>query len=157
MHQQFRHVDDVRRLYRLDHRMLLVRHQHLHLVCDMENLNLVHQLLVFLDENQKLVNLLLDVLVVDVQQNRDALNLDAVLTLVDVPLDEVDVAQVDVASSYRRNHHQIQRDYFQHVVVVALLVHLKMYLQLVRQVRQEQLALLAQLEFQEQQVFQSLL
>jgi hypothetical protein len=90
---------------------------------------------------------------VDVQQNRDALNLDADLTLVDVPLDEVDVAQVDVASSYRRN----QKDYFQHVVVVALLVHLKMYLQLVRQERQAQLVLLAQQEFQEQQVFQSLL
>jgi hypothetical protein len=39
--------------------MLLVRHQHLHLVCDMANLNLVHLLLVFLDENQKLVRLLL--------------------------------------------------------------------------------------------------
>jgi hypothetical protein len=153
MHQQFRHVDDVRRLYRLDRRMLLVRHQHLHLVCDMENLNLVHRLLVFLDENQKLVNPLLDELVVDVQQNRDALNRDAVRTLADVHLDEVDVVQVDEALSW----HQNQMDCYRHEVDVALLVHLKMYLQLVRRVRQEQLALLAQLEFQEQQVFQSLL
>jgi hypothetical protein len=55
MHQQFRHVDDVRRLYRQDHQMLLVRRRHLHSVCDMENLNLVRQLLVILDVNLKLV------------------------------------------------------------------------------------------------------
>jgi uncharacterized radical SAM superfamily protein len=71
----------------------------------MENLKLVRQLLVNLDVNQKLVHLLLDVLVVDVQQNRDALNLDVVLTLVGVRLDEVDVVQVDVALRYFQNHH----------------------------------------------------
>ena len=71
----------------------------------MENLNSVHLLLVILDVNQKLVNLLLVELVVDVLQNLDELNLDAVLTLVDVLLDEVDVVQVGVASHYYRNHH----------------------------------------------------
>jgi hypothetical protein len=116
MHQQFRHVDDVRRLYYLDHQKNLVRRQHLYLVCDMENLNLVHQLLVNLDEILKLVILLLDALVVDAQQNRDALNLDVVLTLEDVHLDEVDVVQVDVALHW----HQIRTDYFQRVVVVVV-------------------------------------
>jgi uncharacterized radical SAM superfamily protein len=124
MHQQFHHVDGVRRLYRLDRQMLLVRLQRLE--CDKENLNLVHQLLVNLDENQLLVNLLLVGLVVDVQQNRDALNLDVVLTLVDVRLDEVDVVQVDVALHL----HRIQMDYFQRVVVVALLKELKLRAQL---------------------------
>jgi hypothetical protein len=145
MHQQFRRVDDARRLYRLshlDHRMLLVRHQHLHLVCDMANLNLVHRLLVFLDENQKLVRLLLDVLVVDVQQNQDALNRDAVLTLVDVHLDEVDVVQVGVALHCYRN----QMDYFQRGVGVALLKDLMQLALLVR---------LALLVPQAQQVFRS--
>jgi uncharacterized radical SAM superfamily protein len=136
MHQQFRHVDAVRRLYRLDHQMLLVRHQHL--VCDKENLNLVHQLLVILDENQLLVNLLLVELVVDVQQNRDALNLDVVLTLVDVRLDEVDVVQVDVALHL----HRIQKDYFQHVVDVALLKELKESMELKELMQQAPLELL---------------
>jgi hypothetical protein len=82
----------------------------------MENLKLVRQLLVNLDVNQKLVHLLLDVLVVDVQQNRDALNLDVVLTLVGVRLDEVDVVQVDVALRYFQNHHQNQMDCYRHEV-----------------------------------------
>jgi hypothetical protein len=102
--------------------MLLVRLQRLHLVCDMENLNLVHQLLVFLGENQKLVNLLLDAPVVDVQQNRDALNLDADLTLVDVRLDEVDVVLVVAALRWHLN----QMDCYRHEVDVALQVHLKL-------------------------------
>jgi hypothetical protein len=121
MHQQFRHVDDVRRLChpghlnRQDHQMLLVRRRHLHSVCDKENLNLVHQLLVSLDVNQMLVRQLLDVLVVDVQRNLDELNLDADLTLVDV--------------------RRIQTDYFRHVVVVALLVKWMQLVLLVRLVR----------------------
>jgi hypothetical protein len=81
----------------------------------MENLNSVHLLLVILDVNQKLVNLLLVELVVDVQQNLDELNLDAVLTLVDVRPDEVDVVQADVALHL----HQSQMDYFRHVEDVA--------------------------------------
>jgi hypothetical protein len=120
MPQQFRHVDDVRRLYLLGHQMLLVHHRHLHLVCDMENLNLAHQLLVILDVHQKLVNPLLDELVVVALQNLDEQNLDVVLTLVDVRLDEVDVVQVVVALRL----HRIQKDCCRHVVVVALLKEL---------------------------------
>jgi hypothetical protein len=85
----------------------------------MENLNSVHLLLVILDANQKLVNLLLVELVVDVQQNLDEPNLDAVLTLVDVRPDEVDVVQADVALHYYQIHHWIQKDYFRHVEDVA--------------------------------------
>jgi hypothetical protein len=142
MHQQFRHVDDVRRLFHPGHQnhpghqMLLVRHRHLHSVCDKENLNLVHQLLVSLDVNQMLVRQLLDVLVVDVQQNLDELILDADLTLVDVRPDEVGVVQVDVALSCFQNYHQIQTDYFRRVVVVALLVKRMQLVLLVRLVRQ---------------------
>jgi hypothetical protein len=82
----------------------------------MENLNLVRQLLVNLDVNQKLVHLLLDVLVVVVLQNPDEQNLDVVPTLVDVRLDEVDVAQVGVALRYFQNHHQNQMDCYRHEV-----------------------------------------
>jgi hypothetical protein len=103
----------------------------------MENLNLVHQLLMNLDEIRKLVILLLDALVVDAQQNRDALNLDEVLTLVDVRLDEVDVVQVDVALHW----HQIRTDYFQRVVVVALPMELKELRELMQLELQEQLVL----------------
>jgi hypothetical protein len=119
MHLQFRHVDGVHRLCHQGHQKLLVRHRHLRSVCDMENLNLVHQLLKILDVHQMLVNQLLDALVVGVQQNRDALNLGVALTLVDVRLDEVDVVQVDVALRYFQNHHQIQRDCYRHEVDVA--------------------------------------
>jgi hypothetical protein len=137
MHQQFRHVDDVRRLCllnHLDHQTLLVRRRHLHSVCDKENLNLVHQLLVYLDVNQMLVHLLLDVLAVVVQQNLDELILDADLTLVDVHLGEVVVVQVGVAL----HCYQSQMDCFQRVVDVAL-----MELQM-QQVLPELLVLLAQ-------------
>jgi hypothetical protein len=89
-----------------------------------------------LDENQLLVNLLLVGLVVDVQQNRDALNLDVVLTLVDVRLDGVDVVQVDVALHL----HRIQKDCFQHVVDVALLKELKESMEL-KELMQQQLEL----------------
>jgi hypothetical protein len=135
MPQQFRHVDDVRRLYLLGHQKLLVHHRHLHLVCDMENLNLVHQLLVILDVHQKLVNRLLDELVVVALQNLDEQNLDAVLTLVDVRLDEVDVVQVVVALRYCQNQNQM--DYYRHEVDVALLMDLMQQVQQVQLVLQE--------------------
>jgi DNA-binding ferritin-like protein (Dps family) len=144
MHQQFRHVDDVRRLYRQDHQKLLVRRQHLHSVCDKENLNLVHQLLAFLDVNQMLVRQLLDVLVVDVQQNLDELILDADLTLVDVRLDVVVVVLEDVALRLHLN----RMDCFQREVDVAL-----MELQMQR-VLPELQELLGQQELLVQQVFQ---
>jgi hypothetical protein len=135
MPQQFRHVDDVHHLYLLGHQKLLVRHQHLHLVCDMENLNLVHQLLVILDVHQKLANPLLDELVVVALQNLDESNLDAVLTLVDVRLDEVDVVQVVVALRYCQNQNQM--DYYRHEVGVALLMDLMQQVQQVQLVLQE--------------------
>jgi hypothetical protein len=135
MPQQFRHVDDVHHLYLLGHQKLLVRRQHLHLVCDMENLNLVHQLLVILDVHQKLVNPLLDELVVVALQNLDEQNLDVVLTLVDVRLDEVDVVQVVVALRYCQNQNQM--DYYRHEVDVALLMDLMQQVQQVQLVLQE--------------------
>jgi hypothetical protein len=144
MHQQFRHVDDVRRLYHQDHQKLLVRRRHLHSVCDKENLNLVHQLLVFLDVNQMLVRQLLDVLVVDVQQNLDELILDADLTLVDVHLDVVVVVLEDVALRSHLN----RMDCFQRVVDVAL-----MELLMQRELPELQV-LLEQQELLVQQVFQ---
>ena len=90
--------------------------------------------MVNLDVNQMLVRQLLDVLVVDVQQNLDELILDAVLTLVDVRPDEVGVVQVGAALSCFQNHHQIQKDYFRHVAVVALLVKRMQLVLLARQV-----------------------
>ena len=53
------------------------------------------------------------------RQKQGEPNLDAVLTLVDVRPDEVDVVQVGVASHYYQIHHWIQKDYFRHVEDVA--------------------------------------
>jgi hypothetical protein len=148
MHQQFRHVDDVRRPYHQDHQKLLVRHRHLHSVCDKENLNLVHQLLVFLDVNQMLVRQLLDVLVVDVQRNLDELILDADLTLVDVHLDVVVVVLEDVALHCYQHQHLNRMDCFQRVVDVALMELLMQRELLELQVLLEQQELLVQQVFQ---------
>jgi hypothetical protein len=84
-------------------------------------------------------------LVVVLLQNLDEPNLDVVLTLVDVPLDEVDVVQVVLASRL----HQNQMDCYRHVVVAALLKELMELKELM------QLALQEQPGLQVQQVFHS--
>jgi hypothetical protein len=148
---QFRHVDDGRHLYLLDHQYLVRRMTvpHLRLVCGMENL--VRQLF-DLVVNYLLAIQLLDDLVADELQNLGAQNLDAHLTLVDVHLVVVVVVQVDVALHLFQN----QKDCCRHVVDVALLErqnrkrccrHVVLLALQVWQVQQVHRSLVALLEF----------